>query len=288
MFFRSFLYLSIVLSFLYLQVLSANENSLFKENEVTREVPCIFSLIEDDVYDHTRRDITPAHTGNRSNSLQLEGTFNGEVNPSIYRHAKLGELKTAVEQALITGDLTRVKYLVNVEKVPADVPDRSGMTLFLRAAMDRHFSLMSFFYQTGQININRRIPLENGGNLFHLAARTNDVSLAGWLFFRNANRSLTDRQGRTPLLVASQHNSIDFLDVILEYPIDVNATDSNKDTALHIASRNHFPDVAQRLLRFPGIIINPINLAGQTPYSIAVEEGHLTLVQQIQDRSNRT
>lgn len=60
----------------------------------------------------------------------------------------------------------------------------------------------------------------------------------------------------TPLLVATAGNHVDVINVLLEHKPNVNALDKDGYTALAIACKEGYDEIAMALLLVPGIYVN--------------------------------
>jgi ankyrin repeat protein len=120
---------------------------------------------------------------------------------------------------------------------------------------------------------------------FLMAARTADAPLMRLLADLGADPLLTNEDGTTPLMAAAglgvhspgedpgtEREALEAVKVALELGGDVNAIDSNGDTAVHGAAYKQFPAVVQRLVDQGAVIDlwNTKNKQGWTPLRIAV------------------
>lgn len=81
------------------------------------------------------------------------------------------------------------------------------------------------------------------------------------------------------LLVAAQRDNGSWLMVLMLRGADPNARDAQRQTALHIALRNESERALKSLLEHPGLDVNAINQAGETPLMLAAIKGRLDWAQ---------
>ncbi|KAH6668736.1 ankyrin repeat-containing domain protein, partial [Halenospora varia] len=125
-----------------------------------------------------------------------------------------------------------------------------------------------------QAGADINLPDRSGLTCTHLAALQGLEDLVDGLIYRNANlfnsKSCDGSMG-SPLHCAILKQSWRIVSALLKSKnsqgkprIDINATDSNGDTALHLATR-HFSGDIVRALFFYGVDANIRNKAGLTP-----------------------
>jgi len=124
-----------------------------------------------------------------------------------------------------------------------------------------------------------------GATPFMLAAISADVSLLRLLEVYEADPEIGTSDGTTPLMVAArascigsnqQHNlanaklesSLDAVKAIVEMGVDINTTNKNGDTAIHLAAFSGADPVVQ-FLADRGAQIDARNKRGETPWSMA-------------------
>ena len=123
-----------------------------------------------------------------------------------------------------------------------------------------------------------------GATPFLMAARTGDAELMRLLAQLGADPKMITAEGSTPLMVAAglgtrtpgedagaEDEALEAVKVALELGNDVNAVDSNNETAMHGAAYKHLPSVAQYLLNHGAKVevFNRKNSHGWTPLRIA-------------------
>lgn len=131
-----------------------------------------------------------------------------------------------------------------------------------------------------------------GATPFLLAADRADVGLMRLLLELGADPQLPNSKGTTPLLAAAgvgttspdeeagdESEALEAVNMLLDLGANINAVDTNGDTAMHGAAYNAYPLVAKLLAKRgadPQVWKNP-NIVGATPLFIAEGYGDRTL-----------
>jgi ankyrin repeat protein len=138
---------------------------------------------------------------------------------------------------------------------------------------------------TRRVNLNNTRLNEMGATPFLLAALTADAELMRTLVALGADPSLGNADNSTPLIVAAglatrspgedagtESEVLEALQVALDLGADVNAVDSNGETAVHAAAYKNLPNVVRFLVSKGARIAlwNQPNRFGWTPLAIAV------------------
>ncbi|KAJ5651590.1 uncharacterized protein N7484_005313 [Penicillium longicatenatum] len=101
--------------------------------------------------------------------------------------------------------------------------------------------------------------------LMHLAAKTNNISLAKAMLKRHADVNAFFR-GKTPIMRALKHGATDIFRVLLKSPgVDINLQNTTLESALW---------ALERLLATPGINVGRC-AAGQSPFALAYAHGRV-------------
>jgi ankyrin repeat protein len=128
--------------------------------------------------------------------------------------------------------------------------------------------------------------VDAGGSLasatpFMLAAMAGDAPTMRLLLEGGADPLITTEDGTTALMVASGMTSIEeemsapenkrleAVKLALDLGVDINATNTRGNTALHATALLGFPRIARYLVAERGAAVNPLNKVGETPLRVA-------------------
>ena len=96
----------------------------------------------------------------------------------------------------------------------------------------------------------------------------------------NVNMIQTKQEDRTGLMLAASQGQTDIVEMFLDHPnIDVNAQDSNGDSALCLAAEAGSKETIRILLKKPTIDMNKVDHRGWSPLYIAAKEDHVKCVE---------
>ncbi|MBV9508616.1 MAG: ankyrin repeat domain-containing protein [Acidobacteriia bacterium] len=140
------------------------------------------------------------------------------------------------------------------------------------AAMNQdRISLRTLIAQHADVNA----PQADGATALHWAAHWNDEETAALLMQAGAHPSPANRNGATPLFLASENGNAVIIRALLDAGADVNAPVlSHGETALMLAARSGNPDAVMVLLDRGARVDTKENLRGTTALMWAAEQGH--------------
>ncbi len=99
-----------------------------------------------------------------------------------------------------------------------------------------------------------------------------------------ASSSATASAASLELHVAARNDHAGVVMSLLLAGVDPNVRDAQRNTALHVAVREDSGKAVEALLKSPGVDVNAINQAGETPLMLAAIRGQLDLVKQLVQR----
>lgn len=98
--------------------------------------------------------------------------------------------------------------------------------------------------------VEEKMP--EGFTALHICAANDHIEIASDLLKVGANKDATDKNGRTPLIVAVSQSNKRMVELLITYECKVDAQDSEGNTALHVAQISRaLPDTLARLLGVP-------------------------------------
>jgi ankyrin repeat protein len=116
------------------------------------------------------------------------------------------------------------------------------------------------------------------------AVKSGDVNTVK-ILFKCTNESCigNDPYVGTPLMYAAGYDYVEVVQVLLEGGANVDRTEADGFTALHVAALNGNLDVCRLLLDW-GAKVDTVNILEETPLHLAVEEGYLSVVKLLVER----
>jgi uncharacterized protein len=149
------------------------------------------------------------------------------------------------------------------------------------AAMRRDASAVRQLLQRADVNT----PQSDGTTALHWAARWEDIELVRSLIRAGANPRAANRDGATPLFLATMNGNAPIIELLLGAGADPNEPVlSHGESPLMMASRTGKPDAVKVLLDRGARVNAAENLRGTTAIMWAAEENHASVVQLLADR----
>lgn len=120
---------------------------------------------------------------------------------------------------------------------------------FLKAVRDRKGDdAEKFLAEPGSVIINTR-DSSTGQTALHIVIDRRDSTWLGYLLQKGANPNLADKQGTTPLMLATQLNFIDGIDWLVSKKAQVDQTNRAGETALILAVQLRNGEAVRTLLK---------------------------------------
>uniref|UniRef100_UPI00387FB281 Transcription factor ETV6,DARPin n=1 Tax=synthetic construct TaxID=32630 RepID=UPI00387FB281 len=110
------------------------------------------------------------------------------------------------------------------------------------------------------------------------AARAGQDDEVRILMANGADVNATDNDGYTPLHLAASNGHLEIVEVLLKNGADVNASDLTGITPLHAAAATGHLEIVEVLLKH-GADVNAYDNDGHTPLHLAAKYGHLEIVE---------
>ncbi|WP_341815970.1 ankyrin repeat domain-containing protein [Wolbachia endosymbiont (group B) of Idaea biselata] len=185
------------------------------------------------------------------NSLIAKGINGGEDRHGAYYFAWEGNLDT-------------VKLIVEGEG-SVNVADKYGCTLLHWSALKGHSDIAKLLVNKGA-NVNAKDIL--GRTPMHFAVMNN-------------HKDIQDVYGRGSTYTTAESNDEEVIQLFLMRGASINEADKNGETPLHLASWGGHLDTLQHLIN-NGANIGTKDSSGKTPLDIARDKGHNNLVRYLQ------
>jgi ankyrin repeat protein len=144
------------------------------------------------------------------------------------------------------------------------------------AAMNQNkAAVRSLIDQRADVNA----PQADGATALHWAVRWDDLEMVDLLLKSGANPKSSNRNGATPLFLASENGSAQVLERLLDAGVDPNvAVLPNGETALMLAARSGHLDAVKALVDHGANVNTAENLDGTTALMWAAFENHPAVI----------
>ncbi|GAA0476255.1 hypothetical protein GCM10009096_17520 [Parasphingorhabdus litoris] len=143
---------------------------------------------------------------------------------------------------------------------------------FLKAVKDRDGTeATKFLNEPGTVIVNTR-DVTTGETALHIVIARRDATWAGFLLQKGANPNLRDKQGTTPLLLATRLRFIEGARILLAKNADVNQTNNRGETALIRAVQLRDSEMTRLLLKNGADPDRPDTLAGLSARDYATRD----------------
>ena len=173
-----------------------------------------------------------------------------------------------------------------------------GYNILHSAAESCNLEFLKLILNDNKFNINQKTKC--GKTSFHLAVIAGNKECIQYLLESCANSRLhqkscassrflakiclhinvndTDSEGFSALHIAINNKRLDLAKILLEdSSIDINIRDNSGNTPLHLACKDGYIEIVQYLLSRPEINVNIMNNSNNTPLHIAIEYKHFEI-----------
>jgi len=192
----------------------------------------------------------------------------------------MGASTTDFFDAIRTGDLEKVKRLLQADPKLAEARTEDGSTALHLAALEAQGTVAQLLLSNGaQVNargLREEAPL-------HMAMYDGHREVAEVLLASQADVDLRNTAGETPLHLAARKGYRDLVELLLDHHADVNAKDRQDATPLHAAVAAGHKEVIEMLLS-QNADLGARDKAGRTPKAIAAEKEQWGIVELLTPR----
>lgn len=181
--------------------------------------------------------------------------------------------RTALMVAAHTCQQEIVDELLKHDEISVNVQDSEGNTALSLASSKGHSEIVSALLRLKNIELNMK---ENGFGRTALswAAEENHSKVVDLLLSQGykVDPEVEDMRGGTAMLRAAEEGSLESLQKLMDFGVNVNHADEDGCTALHWASRNGHTEILKTLVeKFPDVDIK--DKSGMTPFHRACQSG---------------
>jgi uncharacterized protein len=159
---------------------------------------------------------------------------------------------------------------------------------FLKAVRDRKGDeAEKFLAEPGSVIINTRDG-STGQTALHIVIDRRDSTWLGYLLQKGANPNLADKQGTTPLMLATQLNFIDGIDWLVRKKAQVDQTNRAGETALILAVQLRNGEAVRALLKAGANPDKRDSRAGYSAREYAKQDGRASAIVSIIENHGKT
>ncbi|KAJ5738251.1 Mg2+ transporter protein CorA-like/Zinc transport protein ZntB [Penicillium malachiteum] len=184
---------------------------------------------------------------------------------------------SAFTLACYFGHLPVVKELIaNTPEVLKEA-DNDGRTGLLCAAWNDKLEIVQYLINDKDAKFDDQD--ESGFTVLHLASHRGNVGMVKSILQKSTSLlEITSVYGQTPLLSAAEESKPAVAQILLQNGADIKHQNNQKDTALHIASRDGSTELARALIESSKDPLEIRNASHQTPLLTAVTNKHYDIV----------
>ncbi|SCM25992.1 conserved Plasmodium protein, unknown function [Plasmodium chabaudi chabaudi] len=192
-----------------------------------------------------------------------------EVNLNEYNKEGLTLLLYGIEK----GSIACCNYLINDQNVNIFLKDKKSKENALMKCMVIGHDVITISKLLIEKNINVNEKNRDGKTSLHIACEHNYLKGIELLLKNKADINSTDIQNNTPLITSIKRNNEEAARLLIENNADINVKDKNMNSVLHICAKEHLCNVAQLILETKKVDIkNCLNKENNSPLHIAAKE----------------
>eukprot|EP00090_Calanus_glacialis_P016207 TRINITY_DN25430_c0_g1_i1.p1 TRINITY_DN25430_c0_g1~~TRINITY_DN25430_c0_g1_i1.p1 ORF type:complete len:422 (-),score=115.12 TRINITY_DN25430_c0_g1_i1:289-1554(-) len=184
---------------------------------------------------------------------------------------KESRLDSLLHSKARSGDVARVKQVLDSGRVDPDCKDQDGTTPLMLAAGNGRVEVVSLLLEEGA---DPNIRKNTGVTAIFLASVGGYLDIVSTLVKAGADADPQSQEGGTPLMAAAQAGHMDVVEKLLLSGADHNACMWDGANTLFLAGQNGHARIVMHLLAIPGMHVNQQRRDGATPLWIAAQMGH--------------
>ncbi|UJR21238.1 hypothetical protein I4U23_024333 [Adineta vaga] len=169
--------------------------------------------------------------------------------------------QTAFACSIVSKNNEAANLILKREPKAAEQIDNKGRN-FLHIAVQNGDIESVLFLLTVHVNVNNRVQDASQLTPLHLCVQTGNEIILRNLLLAGANINDVTANRRSGLHIASENNRGSICSILIENHIQTNLSDTNQNTALHLAVQHGHSDVVRRLLSESDIGVFALNNKG--------------------------
>ena len=159
---------------------------------------------------------------------------------------------------------------------------------FLKAVRERKGDeAEKFLSEPGTVIVNTR-DSTSGETALHIVITRRDSTWLGYLLQKGANPNLADKKGTTPLMLATQLNYVEGIDLLVKKKVQVDQTNRSGETALILAVQLRNAEAVRALLKAGANPDKKDSRAGYSARDYAKQDGRATAIVAILESNGKT
>lgn len=159
---------------------------------------------------------------------------------------------------------------------------------FLKAVRERKGEeAEKFLSEPGTVIVNTR-DSTSGETALHIVITRRDSTWLGYLLQKGANPNLADKKGTTPLMLATQLNYVEGIDLLVKKKVQVDQTNRSGETALILAVQLRNAEAVRALLKAGANPDKKDSRAGYSARDYAKQDGRATAIVSIIENHGKT
>ncbi len=159
---------------------------------------------------------------------------------------------------------------------------------FLKAVRERKGEeAEKFLSEPGTVIVNTR-DSTSGETALHIVITRRDSTWLGYLLQKGANPNLADKKGTTPLMLATQLNYVEGIDLLVKKKVQVDQTNRSGETALILAVQLRNAEAVRALLKAGANPDNKDSRVGYSARDYAKQDGRATAIVAILENNGKT
>jgi uncharacterized protein len=159
---------------------------------------------------------------------------------------------------------------------------------FLKAVRERKGDdAEKFLSEPGTVIVNTR-DSTSGETALHIVITRRDSTWLGYLLQKGANPNLADKKGTTPLMLATQLNYVEGIDLLVKKKVQVDQTNRSGETALILAVQLRNAEAVRALLKAGANPDKKDSRAGYSARDYAKQDGRATAIVAILENNGKT